>query len=255
MWLWNINYWISRTDTVLFEALCSIQMNCQLLIELECVLEHADAHITRRDVRQKCTWTGFWIFWIRTPAASISIRSKFFCCSRIWTGFGFCVCWKNITSCLLDLYLCGVKQESNYLCHFGTESGGDSDWKFAKQDWIRTKKIRVRILVMCGSISTHPGLPNQKTKRETSDAWKSQLNQASQNGKSLKFGSENQWDVHKYLWSVFVIFPWSCDLEKGTSLSVLLSVRDCAQHTRSICPLESTEVPDGCNPTVSLLWF
>jgi len=32
---------------------------------------------------------------------------------------------------------------------------------------------------MCGCISAHPGLPDQKMKQETSDASKRQLNQAS----------------------------------------------------------------------------
>ena len=52
---------------------------------------------------------------------------------------------------------------------------------------------------VCGCIRTHTGLPHPKTKRETSDALKSQLNQASWNRKVLKFGSENQLNVHNYL--------------------------------------------------------
>ena len=41
---------------------------------------------------------------------------------------------------LLDLYLCGVKQALEFLCHVGTRSGADSDWKFANQEWIRIQK-------------------------------------------------------------------------------------------------------------------
>ena len=50
------------------------------------------------------------------------------------------VCWENVTGCLVDLYLCGVKQESDCLCHVGNGSGANSDWILAKQDWIRTQK-------------------------------------------------------------------------------------------------------------------
>ena len=50
-------------------------------------------------------------------------------------------------------------------------------------------------------ISAHPGLPHQNTKRETSDASKSQVNQSSWNSKVLKFGSENQLNVHNYLFN------------------------------------------------------
>ena len=49
---------------------------------------------------------------------------------------------KNITGCLLDLYICGVKQESDCLFHVGAESGADSDWKLTEQDWIRIQKNR-----------------------------------------------------------------------------------------------------------------
>jgi len=48
-------------------------------------------------------------------------------------------------------------------------------------------------------ISAHPRLPHQNTKRETCDASKSQVNQSSWNRKVLKFGSENQLNVHNYL--------------------------------------------------------
>ena len=66
----------------------------------------------------------------------------FLCSSRSRIEFGFYVCWKNVTGCLLNLYLSGVKQESVCLCHVGTGSGMDSVSKFAKQDWIRTQKIQ-----------------------------------------------------------------------------------------------------------------
>jgi len=53
-----------------------------------------------------------------------------------------------------------------------------------------------------GCVSTHPWLPNHKTKRESCDASRSQLNQASWNRTFLKYGSENQLNVHNYL-SIF----------------------------------------------------
>jgi len=39
---------------------------------------------------------------------------------------------KRFTGCLPELYLCGVKQESDCLRHVSTGSGADSDSKFAK---------------------------------------------------------------------------------------------------------------------------
>jgi len=45
---------------------------------------------------------------------------------------------------------------------------------------------------VCGCIRERPGMPHQKSKRETSDASKSQVDQASCNRTILKFGSENQ---------------------------------------------------------------
>jgi len=53
---------------------------------------------------------------------------------------GFVFTEKNVTGCLLDLYLPGLKQESDCLNLIGTGSGLDSDSQFAKQDWIRTQK-------------------------------------------------------------------------------------------------------------------
>ena len=78
---------------------------------------------------------------------------------------------------------------------------------------------------VCGCISAHPGFPHHKTERETSDDSKSQLNQASWNKTVLKFGSENQLNVHNYLSILFWDFSWSHDLEQVTSLSVWLGVR------------------------------
>ena len=90
-------------------------------------------------MHQSCTCTGFWIVWIRTPVVSNRDQEwGFLCCAR--SRIGFFVCWKNVTGCLLDLYLRGVKQESDFLCHVGTGSGRDSDWKLANQVWIPTKK-------------------------------------------------------------------------------------------------------------------
>jgi len=31
-----------------------------------------------RTVYQRCAWTGFWNFWIKTPASSHRIRTEFF---------------------------------------------------------------------------------------------------------------------------------------------------------------------------------
>jgi len=63
-------------------------------------------------------------------------------------------------------------------------------------------------------ISAHPRLPPQKTKRETGDASKSQLNQARWNRTVLIFGSENLLNFHNFQ-SFFVIFPWLHDMEKS----------------------------------------
>ena len=95
-------------------------------------------------VQQRCTRTGFWIFWIQIPAASNRISSGVFFPVTgpdwIWIS---CLL-KDVAGCLLDLYLPGLKQESDCLCLVGAGSGLDSDSKFAKQDWIWTQKIRVR---------------------------------------------------------------------------------------------------------------
>jgi len=67
-----------------------------------------------------------------------------------------------------------------------------------RRDWILlncqlvTKLEMMHILQaqVCGCISAHPGLPHQKTNRETNDASKSKQNQAGWNRTVLKFGSE-----------------------------------------------------------------
>jgi len=86
-------------------------------------------------VHQRFAWTGFWIFWIQTPAASNRIRSEVF---FPVAGLDLVFTKINITVCLVDLYLPGLKQELDCLNLVGTESGLDS--KFAKQDWIRTQE-------------------------------------------------------------------------------------------------------------------
>jgi len=66
-------------------------------------------------MRQTLLWIDWLVYW------------GFLCCTRNRIGFGFCVYWKNVTGCLLELCLCGFKQESDCICHAGTESGADSD--------------------------------------------------------------------------------------------------------------------------------
>jgi len=87
-----------------------------------------------------------WILDFLDPYSSCLRQDQecgFLCCSRNGIGLGFCVCWKNVAGCLLDLNLCGVKQESDCLHLVGTRSEADSDSKFAKQNWSGPKKIRV----------------------------------------------------------------------------------------------------------------
>ena len=67
-------------------------------------------------------------------------------------GFRFWLCWKNVAYCLLDLYLCGVKQESDCLCHVGTGSGADSDLQNRIVSWL--KKIRVRTPLLHGGVAS-----------------------------------------------------------------------------------------------------
>ena len=90
---------------------------------------------------QRCAWTGFWSFWTRTPVASNSIRSEvLFPVAGSGLDLDFVFTEENITVCLLDLYISGLKQESDYLNLFGTGWGLDSDSQFAKQDWSRTQR-------------------------------------------------------------------------------------------------------------------
>jgi len=84
------------------------------------------------------------------------------------------------------------------------------------------------------AVLAHPGLPHQETKRETSDALKIQLNQASWNRTVLKFGSENQLDVHNCLWIFFSDFTLIA-ARSGKS-HVTISLIGCAPHTQSIGP-------------------
>jgi len=75
--------------------------------------------IWTRDLQCACAWTGrtgLWIFWIRSPAAFNSTGVSFVCYIR--NRMRFCVSWKKVTVCLLDLHLCGVKRESDCLCHY-----------------------------------------------------------------------------------------------------------------------------------------
>ena len=60
--------------------------------------------------QRRCAWTGFWIFWIRIPAASNRIRSEVFFPVAGSGGFGFCVYWKDVTVWLGDIYLPGLNR-------------------------------------------------------------------------------------------------------------------------------------------------
>jgi len=80
-------------------------------------------------------------------------------------------------------------------------------------------------------INSHPGLLYQKTKWTTSDASKSQVNQASWNRAVWKFGSEKQLNVQNYL-SIFICdFPLIARFGKN---HVTISLIGCAPHTYSI---------------------
>jgi len=93
----------------------------------------------------------------------------------------------------------------------------------AKLEMMHTLQAQV-----CGSISAHPGLPHQKTKLETRDASRSQINQASWNRTILKFVPEDQLNVHIYLPSLFCDFPLIA--RSGTS-HVTVSWVGCVLHT------------------------
>jgi len=77
---------------------------------------------------------------------------------------------------------------------------------------------------VCGCIRAHRRLPDKKMNRETSDAWKSQLNQAIWNSTPLKFGSENQLNIHNYLLILFSDLPLIALSGKVTLLRVWLGV-------------------------------
>jgi len=57
-------------------------------------------------IRSSLVWTGF-VDFLDTDSCCLQRDQEwgFPCCSRSRTGFGFCLCWKNVASCLLDLYL------------------------------------------------------------------------------------------------------------------------------------------------------
>ena len=82
---------------------------------------------------QRCVWTGFWIFWIRTQAASNRIRSEVFF-AVAWYGLDlyFVFTEKNVAGSLLDLYFPRLKQESDCLVLVGTGSG-----------WLQNSKNRI----------------------------------------------------------------------------------------------------------------
>ena len=104
-------------------------------------------------------------------------------------------------------YYVNVKCATNWW--YRTDTGlCEPLWSIRLNCQLMTKLEMMRILQahVCGCISAHPGLPDQKTKRETSNASKSQRNQASWNRAVLKFGSENQLHVHNYLSILFLLF-------------------------------------------------
>ena len=114
------------------------------------------------------------------------------------------------------------KQKNRYqLCFFRC---GQSAWTVNLMEKLEMMhKIQEQV---CGFISAHSAWPHQKTKRETSDASKTQLDQESWNRTVLKFDSENQLNVQNYIFQCFsAFFPWSHGMEKITSLSVWLGVR------------------------------
>jgi len=93
------------------------------------------------------------------------VSISFFCCFLDFSSYlasqvqihNWCVCKKNVTGCLLSkcqTYLCGVKKESDCLFYVSTGSRVDSDWTFAKQDWIQTQKNQ--------SLYTSTGYASQK---------------------------------------------------------------------------------------------
>jgi len=67
----------------------------------------------------------------------------------------------------------------------------ESAWTSNDEAWIDAHIASTGVCCICA----HPGLPHQNTKRETSDASESQVNQSTWNREILKFGSENQLNV------------------------------------------------------------
>ena len=87
---------------------------------------------------QTCAWTGFWIFWNRTPVASNRIRNEVFfpvAGSRLDLDF---VLLKKLYCLFGWLIFIRTQTESDCLNLVGTGSGLDS--KFVKQDWIRAQE-------------------------------------------------------------------------------------------------------------------
>jgi len=82
------------------------------------------------------TGSGVKFFFLCYSPGVPNLRYMYPCYSRI----GFCVCWRIVNGCFFNLYLCRVKWASGCICRVSTGSGTDSDWKFAKQDWILTQK-------------------------------------------------------------------------------------------------------------------
>ena len=126
----------------------------------------------------------------------------------------------------------------------GALSGGAKPTKAFpwRRDWIRLNcqlvtKLEMMYILQAqvwSCISAHPGLPHQKTKRETSDASKSQLNQANWNRTVSKFGS-NQLNGHNdfsilFLWFsldsiISYQFNWVCTAHLEYRSLVLRSAR------------------------------
>jgi len=73
--------------------------------------------------------------------------------------------------------------------------------------WLTNCKQRCGGVLLAHTLGCHI----KKTKWETSDAWKSRLNEASSSGTVLKFGSESQNNVQAFLW--FSLNPH--ELQKG----------------------------------------
>jgi len=100
-------------------------------------VQHASVH-------QRCAWTGLWIFGseLRQHPTGSEVRLSFLHPDPGWSWISFGVgfhYWKKLIGCLLDLYLPGLKQESDLLNLVGTGSQLDSDSQFEKQDWFQTQ--------------------------------------------------------------------------------------------------------------------